>query len=171
MAYEIEPTEEQRRIGQRVKQAREAERLTQAELGAAVGVTSATVSRWEDAIPPPGTRQLEKLSGALGRPLEWFLGKTEETADEVQELLVGIFRSVLRGETPVAAFERQTQQPLRLPVRDRRWLVERAQAFRDEFAQQTGRDLQSLSDRDLDALLRPFLDALRQPGAKKNGRR
>ena len=49
-----------------IKQLREAKRLTQAELGEKIGVSSKTVSKWETAKGLPDISLLQPLSQALG---------------------------------------------------------------------------------------------------------
>ena len=49
-----------------IKQLREAKRLTQAELGEKIGVSSKTVSKWETAKGLPDISLLQSLSQALG---------------------------------------------------------------------------------------------------------
>ena len=52
--------------GTTIKQLREAKRLTQAELGEKIGVSSKTVSKWETAKGLPDISLLQSLSQALG---------------------------------------------------------------------------------------------------------
>ena len=52
--------------GTTIKQLREAKRLTQAELGEKIGVSSKTVSKWETAKGLPDISLLEPLAAALG---------------------------------------------------------------------------------------------------------
>ena len=52
--------------GTTIKQLREAKRLTQAELGETIGVSSKTVSKWETAKGLPDISLLQPLSQALG---------------------------------------------------------------------------------------------------------
>ena len=55
--------------GTTIKQLREAKRLTQAELGEKIGVSSKTVSKWETAKGLPDISLLEPLAAALGASL------------------------------------------------------------------------------------------------------
>ena len=52
--------------GTTIKRLREAKRLTQAELGEKIGVSSKTVSKWETAKGLPDISLLQPLSQALG---------------------------------------------------------------------------------------------------------
>ena len=52
--------------GTTIKQLREAKRLTQAELGEKIGVSSKTVSKWETAKGLPDISLLQSLSQAMG---------------------------------------------------------------------------------------------------------
>ena len=52
--------------GNTIKNLREAKRMTQAELGDKIGVSSKTVSKWEPAKGLPDISLLQPLSQALG---------------------------------------------------------------------------------------------------------
>ena len=55
--------------GNTIKALREAKRMTQAELGEKIGVSSKTVSKWETAKGLPDISLLQPLSQALGVPV------------------------------------------------------------------------------------------------------
>jgi transcriptional regulator with XRE-family HTH domain len=72
-------------IGERIKSARVAAKLTQGQLAAKVGATSGmTVSRWETARFGPGREWLEPLSEALGVTTDWLLTGAVPTKPESQ---------------------------------------------------------------------------------------
>jgi putative transcriptional regulator len=57
-------------LGNRIREAREAKGLTQAELAARVGVSRKTVNTVENAVFVPSTVIALKLARALGEPVE-----------------------------------------------------------------------------------------------------
>ncbi len=60
-------------IGQRLKRAREAKRLSQDELGALVGEGAIAISRWETASRKPNVEDLAKLAAALDQSILYFV--------------------------------------------------------------------------------------------------
>jgi putative transcriptional regulator len=58
------------RLQNRVREAREAKGLTQAELAALVGVSRKTINTVENAVFVPSTVIALKLARALGEPVE-----------------------------------------------------------------------------------------------------
>jgi transcriptional regulator with XRE-family HTH domain len=61
-------------IGGRLKEARLAKGMTQAELGRLVGVGKSAVSQYEGGLREPETAVLIRLAGALGVTTDWLLG-------------------------------------------------------------------------------------------------
>ena len=60
-----------RRIGERIRRARETAGLSQTELAQRLGVADKQISRWENGVQPrPGT--LERVAAALGVEVERF---------------------------------------------------------------------------------------------------
>ena len=57
-------------LGNRIREAREALGLTQAELAGRVGVSRKTINTVENAVFVPSTVIALKLAAALGRPVE-----------------------------------------------------------------------------------------------------
>ena len=57
-------------LANRVREAREAQGLTQAELAAVVGVSRKTINTVENAVFVPSTVIALKLARALGEPVE-----------------------------------------------------------------------------------------------------
>jgi transcriptional regulator with XRE-family HTH domain len=155
-------SEEARLWGLRVKQAREALGISQEELAKLAGTTDATISRYEAGKQMARPESMKDLADALGKPVWWLHSNSEELSDLVAEELVAVFRKVFRGQGTVEAYEHTRAEPLRLQASTRRWLNERAQALRDDFARQAGVDPRSLSDQDLDQLVAAFLAALRR---------
>jgi transcriptional regulator with XRE-family HTH domain len=68
-------TKEDIEIGKRIKQARLAAGLTQAELGAALTVTFQQIQKYEKGTNRVSGRDIARMSEALGKPAEYFLGQ------------------------------------------------------------------------------------------------
>jgi transcriptional regulator with XRE-family HTH domain len=72
---------------QRIREAREAAELTQAELGDALNISGNAVTKIENGRSTLTLQNLEQLPKILNRPIEYFLGlDTGMTADEEQLL-------------------------------------------------------------------------------------
>jgi transcriptional regulator with XRE-family HTH domain len=67
------------RFGERLRQAREAAKLTGEVLGGKLGVTRQAVSHWENGRYEPNLEQLQGLSGQLKVSADWLLGKEHVT--------------------------------------------------------------------------------------------
>lgn len=65
------------RIGGRIKKAREEVRISQAELGSALGVTATAINYYEKGKRKINLEDLYKLALALGKTLEYFLDDSE----------------------------------------------------------------------------------------------
>ncbi|MCL6638076.1 MAG: helix-turn-helix domain-containing protein [Firmicutes bacterium] len=61
------------RIGERIKKAREELRLSQAELGARMGVTATAINYYEKGKRKINIDDLIRLAGVTGKPVEYFL--------------------------------------------------------------------------------------------------
>lgn len=75
-----------RRIGLRIAQARESMRLTQEQLGALVGESSITISRWENATRKPNVEDVLKLAKAVNQDVLFFV-ELEPPEDNSVKLL------------------------------------------------------------------------------------
>lgn len=79
-----------RRVGERIRQAREAKGWSQPQLSRQLPerVTAAYISRWETGKSMPGTTYLELLADALGVEVAFFLMEAPEegTPDLMQTL-------------------------------------------------------------------------------------
>jgi transcriptional regulator with XRE-family HTH domain len=62
--------EKRKRFGRRFRGVRQRMRLTQVQLAAKLGVSEATVSRWENGLHEPDIPQRIKLDAIFGAPLE-----------------------------------------------------------------------------------------------------
>lgn len=69
------------KIGIQIKKARAEAQLTQAKLGKQIGVTWEMISRYENGKSSP-RKNLEKISSALGKPIQYFFGVEEEPIGE-----------------------------------------------------------------------------------------
>ena len=64
-------------LATRIRQAREAAQLSQAEFARAVGVSRATTSRWESGVIEQITfDKLAKISMITGKPVGWIVDDT-----------------------------------------------------------------------------------------------
>jgi len=68
-------------IGDRIKQAREATGMTQAELGRRLGVTRSGVSQWENERTAPTTRNISAIAVALDVSWDWLTTGREGIGD------------------------------------------------------------------------------------------
>jgi len=59
-------------IGERIRRARRATKLTQAAVAGSMGVDQSTVARWEAGESEPGWAQVEPLARLLGSEPEWL---------------------------------------------------------------------------------------------------
>ena len=76
-----------KRIGLRIKEAREQQRLKQDELGELIKESSVAVSRWETATRKPTIDDLEKVGQVLGKSLLYFVEETPSDNSFVGSLL------------------------------------------------------------------------------------
>ena len=60
-------------IGKRIKDARKAKRLTQAQLADALGVERAAVTQWETDKTVPSPSNWPKLAAAVDRDVDWLM--------------------------------------------------------------------------------------------------
>lgn len=57
-------------MGEKLRAARKAAGMTQAQLAEAVGCTQKDISRWESGLHEPGALTLKKMAQALGRSMD-----------------------------------------------------------------------------------------------------
>lgn len=70
-------------IGSRIKKARQAQGLSQAELAETLGITRSACSQWEaDQGTGPRRERLEHLADLLGVSYEWLATGRDEVRDE-----------------------------------------------------------------------------------------
>ena len=78
-------SEEMATFGDRLAAAREAAKLSQAELAERLGVTEHVIDRWETDAKEPRANRLSMLAGLLGVSLSWLLTGRGEGVDEPGE--------------------------------------------------------------------------------------
>lgn len=65
-------------FGERLKDVREEKGYSQEELGDMVGVSKATISKYENNINPPKLKHAENIAVALGVAFHWLIGYSED---------------------------------------------------------------------------------------------
>jgi len=77
-------------INDRITASRQAQKISKAELARRIGITHASVSKWESGLNQPKGRYLNDLAAALGVSVDWLLtGNDEAPAAQVKEPLSG----------------------------------------------------------------------------------
>ena len=74
------------RIGQRIKETRIRQHITQEELATRLNVVRQTVSKWEKGLSVPDSELLIKLAEILEVPVSRLLGSKIETAEQPDAL-------------------------------------------------------------------------------------
>lgn len=72
-----------RRVGQRIRQAREEARLTQEQLAQRLGMSDSGLTLWEKGTRRIPLDQLERIAVELGKPMWYFLGAEPPSADNI----------------------------------------------------------------------------------------
>lgn len=67
-----------------IRRFRDDHKLTQADLGERVGVTAATISRWEQGLREPRGEQRRRLCEVIGIPVGKLLAEIEPQAEAAQ---------------------------------------------------------------------------------------
>jgi len=65
-------------LGARIASMRGFRRLTQEQLGAAIGVTKQTISGWENGYRTPDADSLKEMCGVLDCSSDYLLGLSDE---------------------------------------------------------------------------------------------
>lgn len=77
-------------INDRITARRQAQNISKAELARRIGITHASVSKWESGLNQPKGRYLNELAAALGVSVDWLLtGNDGAPAAQVKEALPG----------------------------------------------------------------------------------
>lgn len=72
-------------LGDRLRRARKRAKLTNAQIGAAVGKTPVTVSRWMTDVSTPSADDLGRVAATLGVSVAWLKGEPESEPARVRE--------------------------------------------------------------------------------------
>lgn len=81
---------------ERLKQAREARNLTQADLGRMLGVTAAAIGHWERGIREPTLEMLSRWGEALGVPVLMLVGDEPAVVYKLRQALPTLDDRTLR---------------------------------------------------------------------------
>lgn len=92
-----------RSIGGRIKQARKASGLSQADLARRIGVSQPAIANWEIGIHDPRRVMLAKLADALGAPLDWLAAGDRSAAESDKHAAAAYLRRPLQ-HVPVISF-------------------------------------------------------------------
>lgn len=77
-------------INDRITASRQAQKMSKAELARRVGISHASVSKWESGLNQPKGRYLNDLAAALGVTVDWLLtGDGEARAQPAPEAMPG----------------------------------------------------------------------------------
>jgi len=102
-------------FGQRLRELREEKKITQAELGNKIGVSGATINRYEKGFRQPDPETLSKLADFFDVTVDFLLGRTDDIIPEdikkaMKEVdpndpdwkkAVEIYKDVQEGKNPV----------------------------------------------------------------------
>lgn len=69
-------------MGEKIRDARKASKLSQEEMAELVGVARGAVSSWENGKKTPGGKNLEKIASALGVSTDYLMGRGTDTKKE-----------------------------------------------------------------------------------------
>lgn len=69
-------------MGEKIRDARKASKLSQEEMAELVGVARGAVSSWENGKKTPGGKNLEKIASALGVSTDYLIGRETDTKKE-----------------------------------------------------------------------------------------
>ena len=102
-------------IGEQIAKYRKQKKLTQEQLGEALGVTNRTVSKWEAGTSQPGVDAIPDIARALGITLDMLFGveepvKSEDIAgivkkavrDVIEDILPGVIEEAMTDIVPAA---------------------------------------------------------------------
>ena len=71
-------------MGERIKQLRKENGMTQTALAEALGVTKGTVSTWETNSRTPSFEALDSMSNIFKRSFDYIMGKSDDATPRVQ---------------------------------------------------------------------------------------
>ena len=72
-------------MGERIKELRKENGMTQTALAEALGITKGTVSTWETDTRTPGFETLSKMSDIFQKRIEYIMGKSDDASAPVMD--------------------------------------------------------------------------------------
>jgi len=102
------PTPQDRFIGERIKEARIAQSLTQKDLGALIGVSYQQMQKYETGANRINGARIERLISALNRPFNYFYPSATDIRATGDPELTSVLTSK-QGQRAVRAFSRIKQ--------------------------------------------------------------
>jgi len=79
-----------KKIGQKIKEAREQNKMTQGQLGKLLGYTSVAITNYEKGKRKISIDDLERIAQVLGKPLTFFLGENINKSEPPVNILKNI---------------------------------------------------------------------------------
>lgn len=101
LTFAVDENERNKRIGLRIKMAREAKGWSQDALADELDVKQATVSAWE-AGSFPKRLGLPKIAAALDRPIEWFQNDTDGAMAAMERRLKNLEQTLPSPESTLS---------------------------------------------------------------------
>lgn len=92
-----------RSIGDRIKQARKARGLSQADIARRVGVSQPAIANWESGVHDPRRLMLAKLAEVLEAPLDWLAAGDRSVVESDKHAAAAYIRRPLQ-HVPVISF-------------------------------------------------------------------
>jgi len=120
-------------IGNRLRERRESEQLSQSSVARRVGVTPQSVQQWESNKTTPRGKRLDALAHALGCSREWLLFGSGETAKDRDERRIQIDITDALAPSSLCSTLPQQAQEARLPV-SLDWIFEQQHQTSDLIA-------------------------------------
>jgi len=114
------PTSADIRFGRKMRVRREMLRMSQTELGAALGVTFQQIQKYENGFNSVRASALEKLAGTLRVPITYFFDgqPPEQRQSECPGIDLGDFLATPEGFALCAAFQHIESEAMRSAVID-----------------------------------------------------
>src|SRR5690242_3301662 len=82
-------------VGERIRERREREKMSQAELAAESGVTAQTILNYEAGTRDPRSKELIRIAKALRTTVGWIIGEIDDPSPDAlkKEIPTGSFRA------------------------------------------------------------------------------
>jgi transcriptional regulator with XRE-family HTH domain len=152
------------RLGERLRQVREAADLTQKDVALALGITQQTVSNWEDKESIPAAKYYERLADVLQVDmlefLHWITDAHRERGEKVRRENVDLRRDLARATELLVDAARRFDQG----TADIKRFSDTYQAFHASY-ERIERQLDELTGQ-MAQLMRSLLQGPRHPPAK-----